>query len=101
MLAAEKRIIKETCLTIAQNSKLTDEGIDRILKLFQPPTLGDFEHAACRLSRRGPETRSLVLESAKRIVGTQTKVHPDEKDALGLLEKLLCSPPESTKGSTA
>ncbi len=85
--AAEKAVIREVCLALANDSRLTDEMIDESLQSMSVPTLQAFKLAAGRISKRDESSRSTVLAAAEKMVATQKTVHPAEAEALSYLRK--------------
>jgi len=80
--AAEKAIIRDACVAIAKDSRLTPESIGELLASMQVPTLHAFKMAVGRLASRDQSSRSLVLDASRRIVGTQKTIKPAEQEAL-------------------
>lgn len=85
--AAEKAIVRETCAKLANDSRVTDDMIDRMFRDLEPPTLQAFRLAVGRLARRGGDSRRIVLEAAERMVASQKSVHPAEAEAIEYLKK--------------
>jgi hypothetical protein len=87
--AAEKAVIREVCLALASDSRLTDEMIDDCLHSMSVPTLQAFRLAAGRIAKRDQASRSTVMAAAEKMVATQKTVHPAEAEALLYLRKRL------------
>jgi hypothetical protein len=87
--AAEKAIIREVCMALANDSRITDEMIDESIRYMDVPTLQAFKLAAGRIAKRDESSRSTVMAAAERIVATQKAVHPAEADAIAYLRKRL------------
>lgn len=87
--AAEKAVIREVCVVLSKDSRLTDEMIDESLQSMSVPTLQAFKLAAGRIAKRDEASRSTVVTAAERIVATQKTAHPAEADALSYLQRKL------------
>lgn len=90
--AAERAIVRETCAGLVNDSRVTDEMLDRVLGELQVPTLAAFRLAVGRLARKGEASRGLVVSAAERMVATQKSVAAAEAEALEYLRQRL-SPP--------
>lgn len=89
--AAEKVIIRETCRTLAQDSRLTDSMIDELFCALGVPSMQAFKLAISRLSEKNHETQHLLLMAAERMIATQKSVHANEKEALNYMREKLDS----------
>jgi WYL domain len=85
--AAEKTVIRDTCVAITNDSRLTDSAIDDLLASMDVPTLQAFKLAVGRLSKRDQAAQTMVMTAAERIVATQKAVHQAEQDALDYMKK--------------
>jgi hypothetical protein len=85
--AAEKTVIRDTCVAITNDSRLTDSAIDDLLANLDVPTLQAFKLAVGRLSKRDQAAQTMVMTAAERIVATQKAVHQAEQDALDYMKK--------------
>ncbi len=85
----EKQIIRDACVALAKDSRLTDELIDEVLASLDVPTLQAFKLAAGRLVGRSSEAKQALISAAVNMVGTQKTVHPAEQEALDYLRKKL------------
>lgn len=80
--AAEKAIIRETCLQIAGDTRLTDDAIDRLFKELRQPSVHAFKIAVGRIAKQGEQKGAVLLSAAERMVATQKTVHAAETEAL-------------------
>lgn len=87
--AAEKIIIRETCLALATESKITDKMIDSSLKEMDVPSLQAFRLAVGRCAKRPEGQRRALVNAAERMVATQKAVHPAEAEALESMRSRL------------
>lgn len=90
--AAEKTVIRETCVALAHDSRLTDAMIDDLLQDMEVPTLHAFKLAVGRIAKRGPEACEIVRTASEKMVATQTTVHQAEQDALDYMHKRFANP---------
>lgn len=86
LMAAEKRVIREVCVALTGDDRLTDAMIDRLLSELDVPTLQAFRMAVGRLLKRGEEAANQILNAARRIVQTQKTVHPAEQEAIDYIQ---------------
>lgn len=85
--AEEKAVIRDTCVGITNDSRLTVKMIDGLLSDMSVPTLQAFKLATGRLAKRDPDTRARVMAAAEMIVATQKVIHPSEQEALDYMKK--------------
>ncbi len=85
--AAEKALIRETCVAISDDSRMTDAIIDDLFANMAVPTLQAFRLAVGRLAKRDENSRVVVLAAAEKMVATQKTVHQAEQEALDYLRK--------------
>ena len=85
--AAEKAVIRDTCVAITNDSRLTDSVIDDLLANMDVPTLQAFKLAVGRLAKRGQTAQAVVMTAAERMVATQKIVQQAEQDALDYMKK--------------
>lgn len=84
--APEKRVIREVCVALTGDDRLTDAMIDRLLSELSVPTLQAFRMAVGRVLKRGESAATQILDAAHRIVQTQKTVHPNEQEALDYIQ---------------
>lgn len=87
--APERAIIRETCKSLVNDSRVDDSMLDGLIAGIEAPSLQAFRVAVGRLAKRPKEVRVIVAKAAHAMVGTQKTVHPSEKDALEYLEQRL------------
>ncbi len=85
--AAEKSIIRDTCVAITKDSRLSLESIGELLASMDVPTLQSFKLAVGRFASRDQDSRTMVLDASRRIVGTQKTIHPAEQEALDYMRE--------------
>lgn len=85
--AAEKAVIRDTCVAITNDSRLADSAIDDLLANMDVPTLQAFKLAVGRLAKRDQAAQIVVMTAAGKIVATQKAVHQAEQDALDYMKK--------------
>lgn len=85
--AAEKAVIRDTCIAITSDSRLTDGAIDELLASMDVPTLQAFKLAVGRLAKRDQAAQLAVMTAAEKMVATQKTVHQAEKEALDYMKK--------------
>lgn len=85
--APEKTVIKDTCIAITNDSRLTETTIDNLFSAMDVPTLQAFKLAVGRLAKRDSSAQNIVLATAEKIINTQKTVHPAEKEALDYMRK--------------
>ncbi|MEJ6007549.1 WYL domain-containing protein [Paucibacter sp. AS339] len=85
--SAEKAVIRETCVAITNDSRLTDGTIQDLLANMDVPTLQAFKLAVGRLAKRDPAAQSVVMTAAEKMVATQKTVHQAEQEALDYMKK--------------
>jgi hypothetical protein len=90
--AAEKAIIRETCIAMANDSRLTDATIDELFANMAVPTIQAFKLAVGRLAKREQKSRTVVMSAAEKMIRTQKVVHQAEQEALDYMRKRLASP---------
>jgi hypothetical protein len=83
----EKEVIRDTCIAISNDTRLTVQIIEELFKEMEVPTLQAFKLAVGRLAKRDQGTRTIVEVAAKKIISTQVTIHPAEQDALDYLKK--------------
>lgn len=86
LMAAEKRVIREVCVAMTGEDRLTDAMIDRLLSELSVPTLPAFQMAVERVIERGESAANRILDAANRIIQTQKTVHPAEQEALDYIQ---------------
>ncbi len=85
--AAERAIIRETCRSLAGDSRIDDKMIDSLFKDIELLTERAFKLAVGRLAKRPAEIRATVRDAAERMVATDKKIHPAEQAALDYMRK--------------
>jgi tellurite resistance protein len=85
--SAEKSVIRDTCIQITDDSRLTDSAIDDLLANLDVPTLQAFKLAVGRLAKRDQAAQTVVMTAAEKIVATQKTVHQAEQEALDYMRK--------------
>lgn len=85
--AAEKSVVKDTCIAITKDSRLTERAIDELFLSMDVPTLQAFKLAVGRLAKRDTIARSIVMSAAEKMVATQKTVHQAEQEALDYMKK--------------
>jgi len=85
--AAEKAVIRETCIAITNDSRLTDSTIDELFVNMDVPTLQAFKLAVGRIAKRDKATQAVVMTAAEKMVATQKAVHQAEQEALDYMKK--------------
>jgi hypothetical protein len=85
--AAEKAVIRETCIAITNDSRLTESDIEDMYTYMATPTLNAFKLAVGRLAKRDENTRSLILSTTEKMIATQKTVHHAEQEALDYMKK--------------
>jgi tellurite resistance protein len=85
--AAEKAVIRDTCIAITKDSRLIDSTIDDLLANMDVPTLQAFKLAVGRLAKRDQAAQAVVMTAAEKMVATQKTVHQAEQEALDYLKK--------------
>jgi tellurite resistance protein len=86
---AEKVIMHEVALTLAKDSRLTESDIDHIFSNMGIPSIHAFKLAVGRIVKKGDQSAQVVLDAARKIVLTQSTVHPSELEALEYIEKRI------------
>ena len=89
--AAEKAIIRETCVHLAGDTRLTDDSIDNIFKELRQPSIHAFKIAVGRVAKQGEHKSSILLNAAERMVATQKTIHAAETEALEYMRKRFSS----------
>ena len=89
--AAEKAVIRETCIAISNDSRLTDSTIDELFVNMDVPTLQAFKLAVGRLAKRDQAAQAVVMTAAEKMVATQKAVHQAEQEALDYMKKRFAS----------
>lgn len=85
--AAEKAVIRETCIAITNDSRLTDCTIEELFVNMDVPTLQAFKLAVGRLAKRDKAAQAVVMTAAEKMVATQKAVHQAEQEALDYMKK--------------
>ncbi len=85
--AAEKAVIRDTCVALVGDSRLTDKQIDNLFATLDVPTLQAFKLAVGRLSKRDQSSRQVLLDAAQKMIGTQKAVHQAEQEAIDYMRK--------------
>ena len=85
--AAEKAVIRDTCVAITIDSRLTDATIEDLLANMDVPTLQAFKLAVGRLAKRDQAAQLVVMTAAEKMVATQKSVHQAEQEALDYMKK--------------
>ncbi|PCJ15225.1 MAG: hypothetical protein COB02_18230 [Candidatus Cloacimonadota bacterium] len=68
------------------DQNITDEMIDKVFKSMYTPSLHTFKVAVGRAIKRNYQNIN-ILDIAKKIVGTQSKITATEQEALDYIEK--------------
>ncbi len=89
--AAEKAVIRETCIAITKDSRLTDRTIEEMLVNMDVPTLQAFKLAVGRIAKRDKTAQDVVMSAAEKMVATQKTVHNAEQEALDYMKKRFAS----------
>lgn len=85
--AAEKVIIRNTCRTLSNDDRMTDEMIDDLFLTLGVPTFPAFRLAVGRLAKKEQSTCKLILKAAEDMIATQKTAHPSEVEALEYIKK--------------
>lgn len=85
----EKLIVCDAVRKLSGDNRITDEVINKILDTYGLISLQSFKLAVGRISSRPEETKQLVLDTVKQIIGTQKTVHPTEQVALDYIQKKI------------
>jgi tellurite resistance protein len=85
--AAEKAVIRDTCIAITNDSRLTERTIEELFVNMDVPTPQAFKLAVGRLAKRDTSARTVVMTAAERMVATQKAVHQAEQEALAYMRK--------------
>jgi len=85
--AAEKAVIRKTCIAITNDSRLTDSTIEELLVNMDVPTLQAFKLAVGRLANRDTAAQAAVMTAAVEMIATQKAVHHAEQEALDYMKK--------------
>lgn len=85
--AAEKLIIRRVCRELSEDSRISDNLIDRIFSEMEIPSIHAFHMAVGRVATLSPQKRKSVLEAAAEIVATQKTVHPAEQEAMDYMRQ--------------
>jgi hypothetical protein len=85
--AAEKAVIRETCIAITKDSRLTDNTIEELFINMDVPTIQAFKLAVGRLAKRDMAAQAVVMTAAEKMVATQKTVHQAEQEALDYMKK--------------
>lgn len=85
--AAEKAIIRETCVALSKDSRLTDKAIDNLLSSMNVPSLQAFKLAVGRLAKREKAIHRIIYTASEKMIATQKTVHHAEQDALDYMRK--------------
>jgi hypothetical protein len=85
--AAEKAVIRDTCIAITNDSRLTDSAIEDLFVNMDVPTIQAFKLAVGRLAKRDHSARAIVLSAAEKMVATQKTVHQAEQEAVDYMKK--------------
>lgn len=93
---AEKIIIREACVTIAEDARLSADVIDQLLAEMEVPTLHAFKLAVGRIAKQAPAKQLFVLSTAARMVATQKSVHASEQAALNYMQGRFALQAESS-----
>ena len=94
--AAEKAVIRDTCIAITKESRLIDSTIDDLLSNMDVPTLQAFKLAVGRLAQRDQAAQSVVMTAAEKMVATQKTVHQTEQEALEYMKKRFATGANAT-----
>ena len=87
--AEEKAVIRDACVTITNDARLTVNMIQQLLNEMDVPSLQAFKLAVGRLAKRDSTQRALVMSVAEKIVATQKTIHPAEQEALDYMKRRL------------
>lgn len=85
--AAEKAVMRDTCIAISSDSRLTDSTIEELFTNMDVPTIQAFKLAVGRLAKREQSARAVVMSAAVKMVATQKIVHQAEQEALEYMKK--------------
>lgn len=85
--AAEKAVIRDTCIAITNDSRLTERTIEELFVNMEVPTLQAFKLAVGRIAKRDSSSRTVVMTAAEKMVATQKTVHQAEQEALDYMRK--------------
>lgn len=85
--AAEKTVIRNACVAITNDNRLTDEMIDDMFSGMGVPSIQAFRLAVGRLAKRDPATQAILVSAAEKIIATQKTIHPAEQEALDYMRK--------------
>jgi len=94
--AAEKAVIRDACVAITNDSRLTDAAIDDLIANMDVPTLQAFKLAVGRLAKRDQVAQAVVMTAAIKMVATQKSVHQAEKEALDYMKKRFAAGANAT-----
>lgn len=85
--AAEKEVIRDTCVAIANDTRLTVQTIEELFNEMDVPTLQAFKLGVGRLAKRDQSSKAIVAAAVERIISTQTTIHSAEQEALDYIKK--------------
>lgn len=85
--AAEKEVIRDTCIAISNDTRLTVQTIEELFNEMDVPTLQAFKLAVGRLAKRDQSSKAIVAAAVERIISTQTTIHSAEQEALDYIKK--------------
>ena len=85
--AAEKEVIRDTCIAISNDTRLTVQTIEGLFNEMDVPTLQAFKLGVGRLAKRDQSSKAIVAAAVERIISTQTTIHSAEQEALDYIKK--------------
>jgi hypothetical protein len=91
LMRAERKIISGLCRSLARDSRLTDELIDRMLDHFPKATDLDFSRAIAKLSKRELFSRKIILRGAELLLATDKRITDEERRLVELLRTAIGS----------
>jgi hypothetical protein len=100
LMAAERIVIRDTCVAISKDARITDEIISELFARMEVPSVQAFKLAVGRMSKRDSPIRQMLLAAAEKMVATQKKVHQSEQEALDYMRTRFQLPGESVPGAS-
>lgn len=85
--AKEKAIVRETCRTLSNDSRLTDESIDKTFAERGIPSIQAFKMAVGRIAKRKDRSIDTVIQAAETMIATDGTIHHAETEALDYIHK--------------
>lgn len=87
--APEREIIRQTCIDLSGDTRLTDEAMKQMLRDVPTSSMQAFKLAVGRIAKENAAHGALLLRAAEDMVATQKAVHPAEAEALDYLRRRL------------